>query len=140
MLGYTDTFEPKVIVNPDGSYQGILVDFLEKLNGRLGTHIRLRIDPVPEVIAKAQKKEVDGILSFTPGYADQLGLLKTRGYMTNYPAVFTRKGAAFEHPSDLAHKRVTIIDNVFFSEKIVEEYGDGTTVLNVKDALVGQQI
>ncbi len=29
-LGYTDVFEPQVIINPDGSYSGILVDFLEE--------------------------------------------------------------------------------------------------------------
>ncbi len=139
VLGYTDTFEPEVIVNPDGSYQGIMVDFLDALNQRLGTRIRLRIDPVPELVEKTQKKEVDGILSLTSEYADKLGLLKTRGHVTNYPAVFARKDIAFEHPYDLAHKRVAIIDKVFFSEKIVGQYGDGATILKVKDALEGLQ-
>lgn len=138
-LGYTDAFEPEVIVNPDGSHRGILVDFLGELNERLGTSIRLRIDPIPELLKKTQKKEVDGILSLTPGYADKLGLLKTRSHFTNYPVIFAYKGVSFEHPSNLAHKRVAIIDKVFFSEKIVEQFGDGTTILKVKDALEGLQ-
>ena len=137
VLGYTDAFEPEVIVNPDGSHRGIMVDFLDKLNKRLGTSIRLRIDPIPELVEKTQKKEVDGILSLTPGYADKLGLLKTRGHVTNYPTVFARKGVSFEQPSNLAYKRVAIMDKVFFSEKIVEQYGDGTTILKVKNALEG---
>ena len=139
VLGYTDTFEPEVIVNPDGSYRGIMVDFLDELNQRLGTSIRLRIDPIPELVEKTQKKEVDGILSLTPGYADKLGLLKTRSHFTNYPTVFARKGVSFKHPSNLADKRVAIIDKVFFSEQIVEQYGDGATILKVKDALEGLQ-
>jgi PAS domain S-box-containing protein len=137
VLGYTDAFEPEVIVNPDGSHRGILLDLLDKLNKRLGTRIRLRILPIPELVEKTQKKEVDGILSLTPGYADKLGLWKTRGHVTNYPTVFARKGVSFEHPSNLAYKRVAIIDEVFFSEKIVAEYLDGTTILKVKDALEG---
>ena len=31
-FGYTDQFEPAVIVNEDGSYRGTLVDFLELMN------------------------------------------------------------------------------------------------------------
>ena len=138
-LGYTDTFEPEVIVGPDGSLRGIQVDILDELNRRLGTSIRLSIDPVPALIEKAQKKEVDGILSLHPGYADELGLLKTRSYFTGYPAVFSLRNVPFNRPSDLAGKRIAIIDAVFFSEQIVEQYGDGVTLLKVKDALEGLQ-
>jgi hypothetical protein len=34
-LCYTDAFEPEVIVNPDGSHRGMMVDFLGELNERL---------------------------------------------------------------------------------------------------------
>jgi signal transduction histidine kinase/ABC-type nitrate/sulfonate/bicarbonate transport system substrate-binding protein len=136
-LGYTDVFEPEVIVNPDGSYRGILVDFLDELNRRLGTRIRLRIDPIPEVLGKAQKRETDGILNVLPEYADKLGLLKTEGYLTGYAAVFAHRNVSFDRPSDLAGKKLAIIDGVFFSEQIVERYGDGATILKVKDALEG---
>ena len=138
-LGYTDTFEPEVIVDPDGSLRGIQVDILDELNRRLGTSIRLSIDPVSDLIEKAQKKEIDGILSIHPDYADKLGLLKTRSYFTGYPAVFSLRNVPFNSPSDLAGKRVAIIDAVFFSEQIVEQYGDGVTLLKVKDALEGLQ-
>lgn len=40
--GYTVS-DPEGIVNPDGSYRGILVDSLDKLNRCLGTHMGLRI-------------------------------------------------------------------------------------------------
>ena len=137
VLGYTDAFEPEVIVNPDGSLRGIQVDILAELNRRLGTRIRLRIDPVPELVEKAQKREVDGILSLHPDYADKLGLLKTRSYITNYPAVFACRDVPFNRPSDLAGKKVAIIDKVFFSEQIVKQHGKGATVLKVQNALEG---
>ena len=138
-LGYTDVFEPEVITNPDGSHRGILVDFLDELNRRLGTRIRLRIDPIPELLGKAQKRETDGILNILPEYADKLGLLKTEGYMTGYGAVFTRKNIVFDRPSDLAGKKVAIVDKVMFTELIVERYGAGATILKVNDALEGLQ-
>jgi len=138
-IGYTDAFEPEVITNPDGRYSGILVDFLDELNRRLGTRIRLRIDPIPELFGKAQKRETDGILYLLPEYADKLGLLKTEGHLTGYAAVFARKNVVFDRPSDFAGKKVAIIDGVMFSEKIIERYGAGATILKVKDALEGLQ-
>jgi len=140
VMGYTDSFEPEVIVDPDGSLHGIQVDILDELNRRLGTRIRLRVAPVPELVEKAKKKEVDGILSLHPRYADKLGLLKTRTFLTNYAAVFARRDLPFDSPSDFSGKRVTIIDKAFFSEEIIEEYGQGATILKVKDSEEGMQI
>jgi ABC-type amino acid transport substrate-binding protein len=138
-LGYTDAFEPEVIVNPDGSLRGIQVDILNQLNSRLGTQIRLQIDPVAILVEKAKKREVDGILSLHPDYADELGLLKTRSIFTNYPAVFARMELAFNSYSALAGKRVAIIDKVFFSEQLVAQHGQGATVLKVLNAEEGPQ-
>ena len=69
-LGYTDAFEPEVITNPDGTYSGMVVDFLDALNKKLGTDFGLRIYKIPQLIEKAKTKEVDGILNLHPEYAD----------------------------------------------------------------------
>ncbi len=138
-LGYTDAFEPEVIVNPDGSHTGILVDFLEALNKRLGTRITLRIDSIPGILQKAKTKEVDGILEMHPEYADKLGLLKSVGYLRAYPAVFARKDVSFAGPDDFAGKKIAIIDKVYFTEKMVREYGEQSTILRVKDAIQGMK-
>ncbi len=112
VLGYTDAFEPEVIVNPDGSHSGILVDFLDEMNRRLGTRITLQIDSIPGILQKAKNKEVDGILEMLPEYADKLGLLKSIGYLRAYPAVFARKNVSFAGPDDFAGKKIMIIDKV----------------------------
>jgi two-component system sensor histidine kinase UhpB len=139
VLGYTDAFEPEVIVNPDGSYRGILVDILDELNRRLGTNIGLRIDPIPDLLAKARSGETAGILNILPEYGEKLGLLTTKGYLTGYAAVFAPRNTFFDNPSDLAGKKVAIVDGVMFSEKIIERHGKGASVLRVKDALEGLQ-
>jgi len=136
-LGYIDTAEPEVIANPDGSYSGILIDFLAALNRRLGTRIGLEIDTIPGILEKAKTKKVDGILEMHPVYADKLGLLKTAAYLTSYPAVFGYRSVSFRGPSDFAGKTVAISDKIYFSEKIARQYAGQATILKVSNALEG---
>ena len=136
-LGFTGDFEPLVIINPDGTYRGLLVDFLDELNMRLGTRIALRTDSVPKTVEKALTKQVDGILFLHPDRADNLGLLKTKGYLAVYPTVFARRNVSFEQPADFVGKKVARLDQVYFSEEIIRPYQDQITVLIAKDALEG---
>ena len=136
-LGYVDSHEPQVIVNPDGTYSGIVVDLLDKLNRRLGTAIRLDVYPVKELLDKAKTKEIDGICNLHPEYADRLGMLKTRGYFQHYPTIFARRDVAFKDLGDIPGKTVAIIDKLYFSEKIIKEYEDQITIKKVKSALEG---
>ena len=78
-LGYTGDFEPLVIINPDGTHRGLLVDFLDEFNKRLGTRIALRTDSVPKIIEKAKTKQVDGILALHPERADKFGAVENQG-------------------------------------------------------------
>ncbi len=136
-LGYTDATEPEIITNPDGAYSGMVVDFLEALNKKLGTHFGLRIDSIPRILEKAKTKEVDGILHLHPEYADQMGLLSTRPYWPGYPAVFASRGVSFKSPEAFDGKRVAIIDHVYFTEELMRKYGRGAAILKVENALEG---
>ena len=136
-LGYTDAFEPEVIVNKDGSYRGILVDVLDLLNQRLGTDFKLVVKPIPDLINQVSDKKLSGVLGIHPHYADKLGWLKTRSYATTYPTIFSRKGFTFNRPSDLAGKKIALIDKIFFSQNLVDLYGDGSTLIKVETALEG---
>jgi len=138
-LGYTDTLEPEVIVNTDGTYSGMVVDFLDALNEKLGTEIGLRVYSIPELLDKAKNKRIDGILNLHPEYADSLGLLKTRSYWPAYLAVFSRKETLFTNPDDFADKRVAIIDGVYITQKLMDRHGKQATILKVDDALGGLQ-
>ena len=136
-LVFSGDFEPLVIINPDGTHRGLLVDFLDELYKRLGTRIAQRTDSVPKIVEKAKTKQVDGILALHPERAENLGLLKTKGYLAVYPTVFARRDVLFEHPADFAGQKVAIIDEVYFSQEIIRPYQDQTTVVIAKDALEG---
>ena len=136
-LGYTDVFEPGIIVNEDGSYSGTLVDILELLNQRLGTDFSPTAKSIPELIRQVNDKELAGVLSIHSDRADKLGWLRTKSYMNSYPTIFTRKGFTFTGPSDLAGKKIALVDRVFFSRNLVDLYGAGSQLIKVKDGREG---
>lgn len=49
----------------------------------------------------------------------------------------TRKGHTFTRPSDLAGKKIAVIDKIFFSQKLVDLYGTGSTLIKVKNSREG---
>ena len=107
------------------------------MNQRLGTDIKLTIKPIPDLIRQVNQKALGGILSIHPGHADKYGWLKTKPYMNSYPTVFTKKGFTFTGPSDLAGKKIAIIDKVFFSQKLVDLYGAGSSLVKVNNSREG---
>ena len=139
VLAYLDA-EPEVIANPDGSYSGMLVDFLAELNRRLGTQIGLEIDTIPAILEQAKTKKVDGILEMLPEYADKLGLLKTATYLSAYPAIFGRHDVSYNDPYDCIGKKVAITDKTLFAEKIAEEYCGQATIVKVSLPLEGLRL
>ncbi len=138
-LGYTADLEPDVIRNADGTYSGMVVDFLSLLNQKLGTNIKLSVSPIPEVLDNAQKKNIDGIINIHPEYSDSLGLVSTNSYWPAYLAVFARKGVSFEKLEDFAGKRVAVIKGVYVTQKHIEHIKDKINIIEVDNALEGLQ-
>ncbi len=139
VLGYTDAFEPDVIRNADGSYSGMLVDFLSLLNQKLGTNINLSINPIPEVLDNAQKKNIDGVLNIHPEYCDSLGLTSTNAYWPGYLAVYARKGVSFNNIENFSGKRVAVIKGVYITQKYIESLKHKINIIEVDNALEGLQ-
>ncbi len=133
-LGCTTGFEPALIENPDGSYSGILVDILNEMNQRLGTNIGLEISPWKQVIDKAKTKKTDGILAILGEYADSLNLLKTRPYVSVYPAIFAQSHMQFHSMDDLEGKRIAVVDKTYFSEKILNPYKGRVEIISLPTA------
>ena len=139
-LGFTDAIEPSVIVSDDGKYSGIYVDFLDKLNKRLGTRIGLHIDSTANIIQKAKAKEVDGLIAIHPNNAKRLGLSATKGYMHAYPTVFAHKSTPFKSPDDFFGKKIAIMEKVYFTESIVHKYAERSVIVKAPTALDGLQM
>ena len=138
-LGFTDALPPSVIVSEEGEYSGIYVDFLNELNKCLGTHIRLQIESIADILEKVKTRQVDGLIALHPEYSDKLGLSKTRGYISVYPTVFARFDTPFRGPDDFSGKKVALLDKVYFSNYIIREYGDRADIFKVSTSLEGFQ-
>jgi two-component system, sensor histidine kinase and response regulator len=136
-LGFIGDYEPLVISYTDGSRSGILVDILAELNRRLGTDIHLSTDVAQRILLQVKKKELDGILAAHPENSAKLGLLQTQGYLKIYPTLFGSRNLVLNEPSDIAGKTIVHLETQHYSQKIIDEFGQNTSVLKVQSVLDG---
>ncbi|WP_372798894.1 ABC transporter substrate-binding protein, partial [Pontiella sp.] len=62
-LGFSLDYEPALMQSEDGSYSGVVWDLLELIRARIPCAIDLETDDWPEMRAKAERREVDGLLA-----------------------------------------------------------------------------
>jgi formate hydrogenlyase transcriptional activator len=130
-FGFTDAFEPYLIVDKYGKNSGVLIDILNTLNQRLGTQFEVVIDPWPTMLEKVKNKESAGILGIASETAEANGLLKTESTFSVYPAFYIRKNAPFSitNLDDIVGKSVAILKSAKVMENILEPYKDEVTIL-----------
>ena len=129
-FGFTATFEPFLIRGANGENLGILIDFINELNARLGTHIKVEVYSWLTMLDKVQNKEVAGILALPNEAADAHGLLKTESTFLTYPSFFVREDATFtlNNLDDLRGRSVAILESSKLMEKTLEPYIDEITI------------
>lgn len=134
-LGYTDSFEPALIRNNDGTYSGIIVDFIDEINRRLGSDIRIKIGPWPEIQDQAEQNEIDGLACIVPELADDRGLLKTQSHFAVYPTVFGRTGSSFTRPEDMEGKSIAYTEGHRLAEIVLEPFKETSEIIPANSAL-----
>ncbi len=140
VLGFSDSFEPSLIVKDDGTQAGIIVDFIKKLNKRLKTNISIKVAPAwEEALKRAKSKTTDGMIAISPAHAVKIELLHTNKYFTPYPGLYTRQGSDVKKPTDLIGKTVVIVNKAYFAEEILKSYGDDVSLLRVTDSFEALQ-
>jgi signal transduction histidine kinase len=108
-LGASTTYPPFVIKRDDGTYEGVLVDYLEAASRLLGQRIRLHIeDPWIKVQERAEKREIDGLALGGKSSDRAVLYLATDTLFDTYFSIFGL--AKDEHPirrfTDLDGKRI----------------------------------
>ena len=140
ILGMAANEEPYIIKNADGTYSGILKDFLDTLNERLGININLNVNKWADLIDKNTLIDTDGILALKDKNADNLGLLKTVDYLTMFPVVYTIKDADIHGLEDLKSKKIAFRKGNYYSEEIIKPYLNDIDVIRVDDNLEALQL
>ena len=87
-FGYTNDFQPALIVHEDGRQDGILKDLLDILNQRLGTDFTIIADDLPAIRNMIKNREVAGPLALSPAAAKRYQLLQTDALITGFPVIY----------------------------------------------------
>ncbi len=117
-------WEPLIIRNSDGSQSGMDSDTVALLNTLLGTHIVLETGKWPELVAKLEKRQIDG-LSSSAVHAERRAFANfTDAYTSFQKVIYVKKDnptRIFSH-EDLAGKRIAYQEGNLYEEKSVDAY------------------
>lgn len=102
-----------------GSYEGIVPDYLELIGSKLGVTFKNISDDFGKIHQMAREKKIDGIGVAGKTAEREEFLNFAEPYITlQYSIVIQKETAA------VAGKNSAIIDKVYFSEEIIQQYGD----------------
>jgi ABC-type amino acid transport substrate-binding protein/two-component sensor histidine kinase len=137
-IGFFTGQEPYLMVAPDGTKTGVMVDILDEVNKRLGTQIQLGIQPsISSLLTDTKAQELDGIMAFHAEHSEQHGFLQTQNYISAYPTLFARRETVLDGPADLSGKILAKRDSEYWSQAIVDQYAKDSPVLLVESILDG---
>ncbi len=132
-LGYTIGLEPLLIQDEEKALSGVLVDFLNDFNKRLGTNISIEVGNWKKILKKVEKKELAGVIVIDPGNADLRKLLKTKNHFTGYVVVYSYKEKPFKRPEDFIGKKVSFVDKFHFAEEITRPYAKNMNIVRTRE-------
>ena len=109
-LAYPPGHEPTLMRNDDGRLVGILADYWNLLNTRMGTNFKLELVPWLEVDDLIKQNRIDGLAIATPKRIEALGLITTKLVFQSYAVVYGHVSKeSFRFPEDLTGKRLAIL-------------------------------
>jgi signal transduction histidine kinase/ABC-type amino acid transport substrate-binding protein len=66
-LGITSDFQPDLVINADGHYSGLIIDFIDYLNQQLGDRLHLHIEQDwNRITTQAIERDLDGLATSSP--------------------------------------------------------------------------
>jgi len=109
LLGYPEGFDPGLMRNEDGELYGVIQEYWDLMNERLGTDIKLVMAPRSELFEMIRKKEIAGLAASTEGVRKKHSLVKTEPDYYSYVVVFGKSSEArLSYPEDLYGKKVGV--------------------------------
>ena len=109
-LGTDQSWEPYVIVNPDGSIAGYDAEILQRIKQLTGANFTLVAGKWADMQAKAQSHDIDGLSTGAAIPARTSYLTFTNPYLTLQKSVFVSTGnpLSIKSPDDLKGKTLVI--------------------------------
>ena len=109
LLGYPEGFDPGLMRNDDGELYGVIQEYWDLMNERLGTDIKLVMAPWSEIFEMVRKKEIAGLAASSERVRKEHNLVKTEPDLYSYVGVFGKSSEArLSYPEDLYGKKVGV--------------------------------
>ncbi|MBN2064211.1 MAG: transporter substrate-binding domain-containing protein [Sedimentisphaerales bacterium] len=123
-LGMEPNFQPLIVEDDQGNYNGILKELIDELNRVLQTNIIIDYGNWSDQVQKARKRELDGLLSVAPAQVRASKLLGTQVTHFEVPMVYVRKDSKLKINSldDLKGLRLAVQDEIECLHVLIRPY------------------
>ncbi|SHJ40267.1 amino acid-binding domain sensor histidine kinase [Desulfatibacillum alkenivorans DSM 16219] len=130
-LGVDPGYEPFEFLTEGGKYAGVASEYVELLNKRLGTNLKvIPYDTWSEVIVQAKAKGVDVLPAVMKTESRDEYLVFTKPYLSSPEMIFCRTDAPFiGGAEDLTGKFIALKRNSYMEDRISEKYPELSLVL-----------
>jgi two-component system sensor histidine kinase EvgS len=137
LFGYTNDFQPALIVHKDGRLEGILKDLLDILNLRLGTDFSIITGDLPTIRTMIKNQEVVGPLGMSPKAGKRYQLLQTSPLLSTFPVIYSGPSAdgVITSLDDLSGRICAIVGGSPEIEALVKPYGDKITIIRTTSTI-----
>ena len=131
VIGVGESFEPFVIKNLDGSYSGYDVQIAELVSGNTGLKIEFEMDTWKDIQEKAQRKEVDGLLTAVFSEEREAFFLPSHPYLSITSLVLVKKGnpKGITKPADIEGKKIAMQRGNVLFEKVLRAITNNVEVI-----------
>lgn len=129
-LGTDQSWVPYVKVQDDGTVAGIEADLLARINALTGANIRLVLGPWADIVAQAERGELDGLAVSAAHPERAARFLFSASPYSSSRFIYTRGGKAspFRAMADLAGKKVAFLKGNLAEQKLLAHWPDVMTV------------
>ncbi|HRD49016.1 MAG TPA: transporter substrate-binding domain-containing protein [Candidatus Contendobacter sp.] len=135
-MGIDAGWQPYIINNPDGRVTGMEADFLARINALTGLNLRIEQGVWKDMVERAKRKEIDGLLALTHQKEREPYFLFSDPTYSTYRNVFARKGdlSVYRDMASLAGKRVGYQAGNAPEEKLLKKYPQVSAVAKAENA------
>jgi len=147
VMGIDRSWKPYVITEPDGRVSGIEADFIARINSLTGLHLQIEQGVWADIVERAKRKEIDGLLNSTRQKEREPYFLFSDPTFRGYKYIFVRKNdvAVYRDMASLAGKRVGYQAGNAAEEALLRNYPSVLAVAKASngellDALLRNQI
>jgi signal transduction histidine kinase/ActR/RegA family two-component response regulator len=146
-FGSDRSWRPMVMPNVDGSVSGIDAELIKRINHLTGLHIRIELGSWAEMVERAKRHEIDGLVAGAYHQAREEWFRFSDVTYGLHKYLFVRRADATQlgHMGALAAKRVAYQQGNLFDEKLLKSQPDIVAVAldsenKILEALIRKEV